>query len=186
MTSRKLSALLRKLGACKEARKFAEMKTLTEAWSTCERGDWLLWIAARMVGQHGWPTHQQIVLAACTCAETALQYVSKGEDRPRIAIETARRWAIGEATLDEVRADAAAAYAAYADVAYADAAAVYAAYADSTYAAYADVAYADAAAVYAAYADSTYAAYAANSNANSNMELSDIVRRELNLNTESL
>jgi len=171
MTSRKLSALLRKLGACKEARKFAEMKTLTEAWSTCERGDWLLWIAARMVGQHGWPTHQQIVLAACTCAETALQYVSKGEDRPRIAIETARRWAIGEATLDEVRADAAAAYAAYAD---------------STYAAYADVAYADAAAVYAAYADSTYAAYAANSNANSNMELSDIVRRELNLNTESL
>ncbi len=39
-----------------------------------------------------------LVLAACDCAEPALKHVSKGEARPRIAIETARRWVNGDAT----------------------------------------------------------------------------------------
>ena len=65
------------------------------------------------------------MLAACACAETALKYVKPGEDRPHKAIETARAWARGEASIDDVRkaayaADAAyAAYAAYAAAAYA-------------------------------------------------------------------
>ncbi|KKK78850.1 hypothetical protein LCGC14_2839430, partial [marine sediment metagenome] len=58
-----------------------------------------------------------LVAAACDCAELAFPYVPSGEDRPRIAIETARKWIRGEATLKEVRA---AAYAA-SDAAFASA-----------------------------------------------------------------
>jgi hypothetical protein len=104
----------------------------------------MLWLAAKVKIDH-----KQIVLAACDCAETALRHVPEGEDRPRKAIKTARAWARGEATLDEVRT------AAYADAdADADAAAAAAAYAAAA-AAYA----ADAAAAAAAYA--AYAAHAA-------------------------
>jgi hypothetical protein len=90
----------------------------------------MLWLVGKMADKPKWPTLQQVVLAACACAETALKYVPKGEDRPRLAIETARKWAHGETTLQEVRADAYAAYAAAAaDAAYAAAYATYAAHA---------------------------------------------------------
>ena len=85
--------LLRSLHACEEARTWAKGKTLAEIWEQCERGDWLLWLCGRMCGTDGWPTRQELVLAACDCAERALKYVKKGEVRPRIAIETARKWA---------------------------------------------------------------------------------------------
>ena len=113
---------------CRDAVRWAEdKKTLSEIWRTCDRGDWLLWAAAK-VGID----RKIIVAAACDCAELALKYVPKGEDRPREAIETARKWIKGEATLKEVRnASAAAAYAAAAD-AYA---AAYAAAAAAAYAA---------------------------------------------------
>ncbi|MBS1805189.1 MAG: hypothetical protein JST28_17655, partial [Acidobacteria bacterium] len=113
MNALEFKKLLRKLYACDEARQWASGKDLADAWATCPRVDWMLWLLAKMADQPGWPTRQQIILLACDCAETALQYVKPGEERPRIAIETARRWARGEATLDEVReARAAAAYAA--------------------------------------------------------------------------
>lgn len=119
MNAEECKALLEIIDACKDARQWAKGKTLHEVWTTCERGDWLLWLAGRMEGQPGWHTRQQIVLAACDCAETALQYVPVDENRPRLAMETARAWTRGEATLEQVRA---AAYAAYA-AAYAGAAA---------------------------------------------------------------
>ena len=95
-----------------------------------------------------------LVLAACACARTALKYVPDGEDRPRIAIETAEAWVRGEATIDQIlsaayaaRVAANAAYAARvaANAAYAARVAANAAYAAS-YAA------SDAAASDAAYA----------------------------------
>ncbi len=148
---------LKAIGACEEAVDWAKTQpSFKEAWATCERGDWMLWLAGKQSGKDGWSTHQQVVLAACDCAELSLKYVPKGENRPRLAIETARKWANGQATIGEVRqARGAAAYAAVA-VAAAVAAAVYAA-ADATVAA---VAAADAAA-YAAVAAYDAAAYAA-------------------------
>ena len=117
--SRKLKAI----GACKDAVKWAkEQPSFAQAWQTCERGDWMLWLAGKMHDKPEWPTRQQLVLAACDCAELSLKYVPKGEDRPRVAIETARAWAKGKATIDEVAAAAAAGAAADAD-AYAAAAA---------------------------------------------------------------
>lgn len=116
---------IRALGACSDALAWlsAQEGSLYDAWRRCERGDWLLWLAAR-VGVD----RRLLWLAACDCAEPALVHVPAGENRPRVAIETARRWAAGEATLEEVRSAAAAYASAYA-AAYAAAAAAYAAYA---------------------------------------------------------
>ena len=56
-----------------------------------------------MIDQPGWPTHQQVVLAACQCARIALRHVNPGEKRPLEAIVTAEAWAHGEATLEQVQ-----------------------------------------------------------------------------------
>jgi hypothetical protein len=144
MNALQFENLLIELNACSEARDWAKGKSFAQVWRTCKRGDWLLWLIGKQADKAGWPTRKQVVLAACACAETALKYVPKGEDRPRKAIETARKWARGKATLGEVRDAAAAASAASA----ASASAVYAAFASAAYAAYA----ASASAASAAYA----------------------------------
>jgi hypothetical protein len=117
MNAAEFSELLSKLGACKEARVWADGKSLAEAWEQCECGDWLLWLCARMQGKEGWPTRKQIVLAVCDCAEQALPMFEKkypNDKRPRKAIETTKQWAQGEATIAEVyEARAAAASAIY-------------------------------------------------------------------------
>jgi hypothetical protein len=51
-------------------------------------------------------------LFACDCAERAIKYVPEGEERPRQAVEVARRYANGEATSDELKAAMAVAWAA--------------------------------------------------------------------------
>jgi hypothetical protein len=50
-------------------------------------------------------------LLACDFAEPALRFVPENEDRPRIAIETVRRFALGLATPEELNAARAAAWA---------------------------------------------------------------------------
>ena len=106
------AALLKELKACPEAYKWAHGKTLHRVWKTCDRADWLLWLCDKMVGQPGWPTRKELVLAACACAETSLKYVKAGEDSPRKAIETAHAWVRGEVSIEDVGRAAYAAYAA--------------------------------------------------------------------------
>jgi len=144
---------LTRLRACDEAVGWAQnYKTFPAAWEACKRGDWMLWLAAR-----SGVDRKALVLAACACARPALKYVPKGEKRPRIAIETAERWARGEATIEDLRLTSAAS-AAYAD---ADAAADRSAYAAAArYAAHAAADAARYAARYAAEAAAN-AAYAA-------------------------
>jgi len=123
-------------------------------------------------GSSGWPTRQKVVLAACACAETALKFVKAGEVRPAKAIEVARAWARGEATLAQVRDAADAAFAAYGYAAAYSAAHSYAAAAaDHAAAAAAD------AADDAAYA----AAAAADARAKALAEMADIVRGMLEI-----
>jgi hypothetical protein len=158
-----LSKKLESMNACPEAVEWTKGKSLSEAWRGCKRADWMLWLLGRMVGNKGWPTHKQVVLLACDCAELALRHVPDDETRPAEAIRAARRWCRGRATIEKVRR---AAYAAYAADAAAEAArAAYAAAfaaADAAYAAYAAdaAAYVADAAAYVAYA-AAYAAYAA-------------------------
>ena len=142
---------LRAMDACEDAVEWAGTQpSLAQAWRRCKRGDWMLWLAGRRR-----VPRERLVWIACQCARLSLKYVPLGEDRPRIAIETAEAWTRGEAGLNQVLDAASASYAAYADAAYA------AAYAASA-AAYADAAAADAAADAAYYADDADAARAQN------------------------
>lgn len=106
-----LDRMLVKHCACAEAREWAKpYKTLSDAWAACERGDWMLWLAA----QAGLCSRQELVLAACACARLALPHVPDGEVRPLRAIETAEAWARGDTGVEVVCLAAHAAYAAYA------------------------------------------------------------------------
>ena len=152
--------VLRGLGACAEAVVWVGDRDFRTALAECSRADWILWLCGRMVDTPTWPTQQQLTLAACACAETALRFVPPSENRPRLALETARRWARGDATvtLADVR------HAAYAAYAAADAAASDASASDADAAADAAASAAAYAAAYAAAdaaAAGAYAAYAA-------------------------
>ena len=45
---------------------------------------------------------QLLTLTACAVVRTVLRFVPDGEDRPRVALETAEAWAYGHATVDQV------------------------------------------------------------------------------------
>lgn len=172
----KLSRSLKAIGACEEAVTWAkDYETLHGAWKACHRGDWMLWLCGKMLGRKGWPTRQEVVLAACDCAELSLPLFEKkhaNDKRPRNAIETAREWANGKATIAEVRD---AAHDAAHDAAYAAAhAAAYAAY--TAHAAHAAAEAAHAAADAADAADAAHAAHAARLR-----ECADICRKRLKI-----
>ena len=118
----------------------------------------------RLVRLVGVTTEQNLRLFACDCAEDVLHVFEEkypDDNRPRQAIEVARRFANGEATREELNAAVSAARLAYS--------AAYSAYsaarsaADSAYLAYLAYSAADSAARSAAYsaADSAYLAYSA-------------------------
>ena len=126
---------LRALGACKEALDWVasrpkKRQTLSALWADCSRGDWMLWLAARL----GTPDVDGIQSAAWACAHLAQAYAAHAADAAAHAADAAANYADY------------AAYAAHAAAAHAAAAAA-ADYAD--YAAY----YAARAAYYAAHAD---------------------------------
>src|SRR3990172_9331619 len=97
-----------KMDACAEAVEWARTQpSLARAWRVCPRGDWMLWLAEK---RH--VDRKRLTWVACQCARTALRYVPDGEARPLRCIEVTEAWTRGEATLDEVRAAGAAAWAA--------------------------------------------------------------------------
>ena len=96
-----LSQLLTRLEACDEAKAWAKGKTRQNAWAKCQRGDWMIWLLT----QNKTVQNERLLrLLACDIAETVLHLVPAGEDRPRIAIETARRFADGQATAQKLAA----------------------------------------------------------------------------------
>jgi hypothetical protein len=148
----------------------------------------MAWLAGRLFPR------KRVVLAICDCVEPALLYVPAGEERPLAAIQTARQWAMGQATIKQVRAAAAAAAASAAAAATraADAAARAAAAAASAATAAASAAHAPprvaagayAASAAAAAASAAYAAApraAANAFNDSLKRSADIMRQHFNL-----
>ena len=106
MNSMQFHDLLVALGACREFLDWSAGKSLREFWQGCERADWMLWLCGKMMNMPDWPTRREVVLAACSCAETVLSlYENKrsGQSDPRTAIDTARAWANGNASVEEVR-----------------------------------------------------------------------------------
>ena len=141
---------LEKLSPCKEAIAFCrQFKTYKEAWQNCERGDWMLWLAARLKVDE-----RKLFLASGKCAETVIHLMK--DQRSRDGVQAAIDYGNGLINKNQLE-NAAYAAASAADAAYAAAYAAYAADAADA-AAYAASA-ADAA--YAAFAAAAYAAYAA-------------------------
>jgi len=74
---------------CKGGREFAlNHKTMSEVWNNCRRVDWLFWILEK----HKPLEKTQAVTLAIAFAEMSLKYVPEGENRPRLAIDTAKAW----------------------------------------------------------------------------------------------
>ena len=189
MNAKEFSDLLTSLDACLQAREWAKGKSLQSAWKTCKRGDWLLWLSGHMADKPGWPTRNEVVLAACDCAETALRYVKAGDDGPRKCIATVRAWADGKASLYDVgtarraAAASAASYTSYTSAdAAADAAASYAAAAAADAAAASYASYAADAAAAASAADAAAAASAADAaRTKTRAKCAVIVRKRLSI-----
>lgn len=147
---------IRALGACEEALKWAasrpkKRQTLSALWADCPRGDWMLWLAARVDE----PDREGIEAVAWACAHLAQAY----------AAAYASSYAVACA---DAAAAVACAYASSYAAACADAdadAAVACAYAPP---------YADAPA--AACADADAASYAADARAQALLECADLVR----------
>jgi hypothetical protein len=111
-----LQTHLASIGACEDAREWAESRTPQQAWDDSPRAEWLLWWAGITLGTGGTGrnSHTSLVKAACLCARTALPHVTKGDLRPLLAIEAAEAWAADptEVNLDQCKAAARAAWAA--------------------------------------------------------------------------
>ena len=146
---------LEKTGACKEAIFYVRtQKNYEEAWNNCPRGDWMLWIAAKLQIDK-----RLLTLTKGKCAATVLHLMKDKQSKK--AVKAAIDYGHGLIGDEELKNAADAAYAA-ADAAYAAADAAYAAYA--AYAVDTDAYAANAAAAAAAAAaDAAYAAaYAVN------------------------
>ena len=109
---------------CSDGREFAmQFETMSEVWTNCKRSDWMFWILEK----HKPLEKEQSVRLAIAFAETVLQHVPAGENRPALAIQAAKNW-LENPTEDNRVAASAASAAAYAASAAADAsAAAYAA-----------------------------------------------------------
>lgn len=171
-----MQEILRRTGARDDVCQWSRNMGLRQAWTDCERGDWLLWLAARLGVDR-----RQVVLAACQCARLALPHVTPIEERPRQAIEEAEAWCRGEANLKQLRAAAVAAF----DAAY-DAAADAAALAAHAALAAAQAAFSDyvaAVARAAARADADYTAAHAAARADTLRRCADLVRQVIPYHT---
>ena len=159
-------AKLENLNACEDSIEWLSTQdNLQQAWEDCERGDWLLWLAARLK-----INERKLFLAKGLVVEQVIHLMN--DERSIEAVKATIDYGRGKISKDELSADDAATNVA----AYANAAGAYSAYA--AYAAYTDAAATDnAAAAYAnaaaAYAANTYddnaavaAAYAANAATN--------------------
>ena len=89
MNNKDFVTKLKELSACSEAVEFVGDKDFKTAWQKCVRSDWMLWLICKMeIG-----TRKERIHIICDCVATALKYVPKGEDRPRLAIKAARKYA---------------------------------------------------------------------------------------------
>ena len=147
------------LEACDEAADWAQGKTWEEVYTTCHRGDWLLWLFAKTNPDN----LRELTLAKGHCANT-VRHLMKDE-RSIAAVDAAIAYGEGKITKEKLDTAAYAADAA-AFAAYVAAAASYA------------VSYAAYAAAYAA-ADAAFAADAYAANKENQQQTADICRKYL-------
>ena len=107
LTSEEFQKKLQSLSACRDAVAWAQGKDFKQVWQTCERGDWMLWLAHWLMRNDSVFTLQQITKAKVRCARL-VQHLMK-DNRSIQAIDVAERFSEGLATREELNAAAAAA-----------------------------------------------------------------------------
>ena len=115
--------------ACEKGFDFAKDLSLEQFLNTCDRGDWILWLFARMNPN----CLRELTLAKGHCANTVRHLME--DERSTKAVDVAIAFGEGRATREELDAAADAAYAAgaYADATYSAGAAAYANVANAAY-----------------------------------------------------
>jgi len=98
---------LEQMNACTEAIEWVNGRSLRKCWQVADRSDWMLWLLNKLN-----ICETELHELACDFAERTLKYVPNNEERPRIAIETKRRWLRGDASDEELTAAGTAARAA--------------------------------------------------------------------------
>ncbi len=75
MENKELMRLLRELRAGPEMMKWIGRRDISAVWRDCQRGDWLLWIAAKMAGACGWQERHEVLCATNDCIKLALHHL---------------------------------------------------------------------------------------------------------------
>ncbi len=127
MTALTLTDRLRAMGACSEAIDWVEDRgytTIVEVWEACPRGDWMIWLLTQEDAPE--VDDRTLRIFACRCvrqtpiAGDRTVWDLLTDERSRRAVEVAERYAVGDASDEELRtARAAAEYAARAAAEYA-------------------------------------------------------------------
>ena len=96
---------LHSLGACDDAIKFADKHlSLKSAWEVCQRPDWMLWLLASIEHQDD----KNYRLYACWCVRNTPLHDGRTvwdlltDPRSKNAVEVAERYAVGDATQEEL------------------------------------------------------------------------------------
>lgn len=74
-----------------------DIKSLEEAWTSCDKGEWLLWMAQRLGIDKC-----KLTICAALSAHTVVQYME--DERSREAVRVAFLWGRGKATEKELDA----------------------------------------------------------------------------------
>lgn len=102
-----LKEFLKNNRACKDSFNFAKDLTLEEFLTTCQRGDWILWLFATMNPK----SLRELTLAKGHCANTVRDLMT--DERSTRAVDVAIAFGEGKATIAELAAAAADAWAAW-------------------------------------------------------------------------
>jgi hypothetical protein len=59
--AQRFAELLKELGACREAKRWAFGMTLEEAWEACPEKSWMTWFVRKTAGRPGYLTEEQYI-----------------------------------------------------------------------------------------------------------------------------
>jgi len=105
---------LKRRGACQEAVDWVkenEYESLADGWDKCQRSDWMLWLLDKVKYEND----RDLRLFACACVRAVWDKLT--DERSRNVVEVAERFAVGDATEEELTAARSAAAAAAAPAA---------------------------------------------------------------------
>lgn len=97
-----MEELLKNLNACIEAQDWAKGKTWQEIFTTCPRGDWLLWLFDKTMLIND-DNVRLLILVKGHCANTVRHLIT--DERSLKAIDTAIAYGEGKATKEELDID---------------------------------------------------------------------------------